>query len=47
MAIGRGGAGFRRTDLEQTVVAEEEARAVRRWDRRAKHYDLIVDDAAG
>ena len=38
---------FAGPDVEQAVVADEAARVLTRWDDRVKHYEVIVDDAAG
>jgi len=37
---------FAGADAQQAVVAEEAALVLTRWDRRAKHFDIIIEDAA-
>lgn len=40
--------GFAGADWERAVVAEEAASLLTRFDRRVRHYDLVVgDDASG
>lgn len=36
--------GFAGTDLEDAVVAEEAASLLTRFDRRVRHYQLVVKD---
>jgi heme-degrading monooxygenase HmoA len=38
--------GFAGADLEGAVVADEAAALLSRYDRRARHYDLVVEDGA-
>ena len=38
---------FAGDDIEQAVVAEEAARVLKNWDRRVKHFEVIIDDMAG
>jgi heme-degrading monooxygenase HmoA len=38
---------FAGPDVEQAVVADEAALVLTQWDRHARHYDVILDDAAG
>ncbi len=39
--------GFAGPDAEQAVVADAAAALLTRFDRRVRHYDLIVEDVAG
>jgi hypothetical protein len=32
--------------VEKAVVADEAALVLTSWDRRAKHYEIILEDAA-
>lgn len=38
--------GFARADLEEAVVADEAARLLTQFDRRVRHYHLVVKDDA-
>ena len=38
---------FAGPDFEQAVVADEAARVLTSWDRRVKHFEIILDDNAG
>ena len=37
--------GFAGADLENAVVADEAAALLTTYDRRVRHYELVVDDA--
>jgi heme-degrading monooxygenase HmoA len=38
--------GFAGADLEHAVVADEAAAVLTKFDRRVRHYDLVVEDTA-
>jgi heme-degrading monooxygenase HmoA len=38
---------FAGADLERAVVAEEAAGLLTRFDRRVRHYEVVVEDTAG
>ncbi len=39
--------GFAGADLENAVVADDAAAVLTRFDRRVRHYRLVIEDATG